>query len=40
MEISNLPNKELKEMGLLSKMEVEVDTLCLLAQPKEGQEQI
>ena len=26
--------------GLLSKMEAEVDTLCLFAQPKEGQQQL
>ena len=26
-------------MGLPAKMEAQVDTLCLLAQPKEGQQQ-
>ena len=28
-----------EEEGLLAKMEAKVDTLCLLPQPKEGQQQ-
>ena len=32
-------NADKRNQSLLAKMEAEVDTLCLLAQPKEGQQQ-